>query len=393
MTSWRACFVAIVTTVLAASASPVLAQGYPRLPINISHMTLGYTYFNRAGATVERHNADLGSCMGEAVKTISADAMLSGGRNDGLVGNLIAGGLASAANRGTTASAVENCMIVKGWRVVLLPEAKGQALAGMTDADVAAELGKWIGVSEPEGKVFRAWRNEAADAAIERWSLRPPHINDGLLSLRLLKLGDVRDARKAVVASPTGSSPILTRDMLKVDKSWPSSRYEPAKMPKLPENGAVLIFGMAGGITALELERVGSDPAVRPVTLDHKPDRFRAFGKWGAYIVPPGRWRIRAMTKALLTINMCLGSPAFEIKSGEVLFGGAFDLNGSQFGPDMDIAKAKAWLGQGALADRVAPVAWSNGSTGECGDSTIFALEFPGYPFAEGYSWGSKVRP
>ena len=71
-----------------------------------------------------------------------------------------------------------------------------------------------------------------------------------------------------------------------------------------------------------------------------------------------------------------------------MLYAGAFDLAAEDITPDMDLAPARAWLGDAARP--VSAAAYANGSLGPCGDNSIYALEFKGAPFEPGYAWGSR---
>ena len=106
------------------------------------------------------------------------------------------------------------------------------------------------------------------------------------------------------------------------------------------------------------------------------------------FAVPAGRWRLYGLGAAP-TLNLCLGSPSFEVKAGEVVYAGAYDLDAAELGPDLDLAPAKAWLGAQGRPLRAA--SYVNGSLGPCGDNSIYALEIKGAPFEPGYAWGSRA--
>jgi hypothetical protein len=108
---------------------------------------------------------------------------------------------------------------------------------------------------------------------------------------------------------------------------------------------------------------------------------------WFVYAVPPGRWRIGWSN----FLSYCLGSPSFEIKAGEAVYAGTFHIEGPTLAPDLDLAPAKAYLG-GPSAETLRAAVYRNGERGSCmGLSHDYALEFPGAPFAPGYSWGGAA--
>jgi hypothetical protein len=148
--------------------------------------------------------------------------------------------------------------------------------------------------------------------------------------------------------------------------------------------------------------RVGPDENTTAASVDHGPDLLGGYigliaarrdGNWFAYAVPPGRWRIAAMG-IVPSIEFCLGSPAFDVGPGEVVYAGLFDLNSENLGPDLDLAPVHAWLAGQPQADAVRAAAYTNGWPGACrGAAEVYALEVDGAPFREGYGWGGAWRP
>ena len=177
-------------TALALSPS-TMAQTAEPPEVTIGHMTLGYSYFNKPGADLKTHDADVAACAAEAARTISFDEQLHTGAGQGIVGAIIGSYVESAAHRGAAASGLENCMVVRGWRVVKLPDAEGQVLAKLPAADLTARLAPWVGATTPHGDVVRVWGNDAANGANRRYSIRPDHTNDGQLSLTEATSGDL----------------------------------------------------------------------------------------------------------------------------------------------------------------------------------------------------------
>ena len=112
-----------------------------------------------------------------------------------------------------------------------------------------------------------------------------------------------------------------------------------------------------------------------------------------AFVVPAGRWRIRDLSQKGVPVNFCLGSPSFEAKAGEVVYAGSFDLQAEHFGVDPAPEPARAFLrDQPALAAKLTQAVWTNGATGGCGGSYIYALEFAGASSLDGYQGGAAPR-
>jgi hypothetical protein len=96
---------------------------------------------------------------------------------------------------------------------------------------------------------------------------------------------------------------------------------------------------------------------------------------------------------AFAFLNLCLGSPSFELKPGEVIYAGTWNLAGDDLGPDLAMAPARAWL-KGPAAEQLQPAVYRNGSRGSCHAFPMsYALEIPGAPFAPDYHWGSLAQP
>lgn len=390
-------------------ASPALASDTPSAPaqpdapapvdasIDIAQMTAGYTYFNRPGADLKLHDADVADCAAEGARTISLDEQLHTGASGGLVGALLGSAIQAAYHRGAAASGLENCMVVRGWRVVRLPDDEGKALAALPPADLTQRLAPWVGADQPHGQIVRAWANEAADARNTRYSTRPAHSNDGQLSLTEATSSNLRQF--AIPARPADSA----RDVM--DPKWPKKPLTVATLASAPPGSAIIMvqikdLGLQNGI-GVWFNRIGDDGNFAPSRADHAPDRLVAMkgilfahrqGDMFAFAVPPGRWRLYGMGM-MPVLNFCLGSPSFPVAAGEVVYAGSFDLGANDLGPDLDLTPAKAWLGAAPQAAALRAAVYTNGSRGECGDNTIYAIEVKGAPFAPDYAWGGALKP
>lgn len=374
-----------VTAAILAMAVP--AVSHAELP-NLSHMTLGYSYYNRPGATPADHDGAVVACSTEALKVRSFDSQVK--FMTGILPEL----LADASNRGAFGASLENCMVVRGWRVVHLPDAEGEALSKLEPAALASQLAPWVGADQPHGDVVRVWGNDAANAAVTRYAIRPDHTNNGLLSL------------KAATASPlakiTLPEPVKIKPP-KLDPKWPTRGLKPDQIATaIPETGVIIVDlkGLSGknGI-GISLMRMGADKDTFPSTVDHAPDALNLMvgtmaakkeGNFLAFAVPPGHWRISSMGAAPV-LGFCLGSPSFEIKAGEVVYAGAFDLGAADLGPDLSLDVVKTWLAGQPAAAVVQPAVYTNGAQGLCGYNGIYALEVKGAPYEPGYQWGGAA--
>lgn len=387
MASYKHLIFAGLTT-FSAVALPGLAKAEP---LDLSHMTMGYTYYNRPGYSLADHDADVMACATEAFKTQSFSAQVNRQLMTGIVPDM----MSNAANRGSFGGSLENCMVVRGWRVVLLPDAEGKKLAKLEPAELARQLEPWVGAETPHGQVARVWDNDAANANVNRFAIRPKHKNDGLLSFQAATespLAKMNIPALAPITAPT------------IDPKWPTRTILPEEIASaIPEAGVIIInikgLSSKNGI-GLSLTRVGPDKDTYPAALDHAPDRMNflmgtLFAKkdanYMAIAVPPGRWRISSMGVTSV-LNFCLGSPSFPIAAGETVFMGTFDFSATKLGPDLSLDGAKAWLAGKPAAETVRAAEYTNGTEGLCGDANIYALEVPGAPYKEGYNWGGAAK-
>lgn len=391
---FRAALAAMIVCALAPGLTR--AQSAPASPpVNLAQMTMGYTYYNRPGATLQAHNEAVAACVVEAVKTQAFDEQVGVGA--GILGVIIEDALDSAYHRSSVASGLENCMVVHGWRVVVVPQAEGKALAALAPEALAAQLESWIGAETPNGTIVRTWANDATNGANTRYEIRPAHMNDGQLSLRAVTAGSLKQFR-----------PVVTKVVppLAADKKWPKKALKPKDIATMvPEGGAVILLHVRGlsmhnGIGVI-LNRMGPEPGVWPSSTDRGPDIIMGVvgligakkeGNMVAVAVPPGRWRIYGMGFTPM-LNFCLGAPAFEVKAGEVVYAGSFDLGSASMGPDLSLDRATTWLGEQPAAQAVRAAAYVNGTTGICGNNGIYAFEIEGAPFEPGYVGGSIPVP
>lgn len=388
-----------LTTAFAVAmvAGPALAAETDSAPVEFSlgRMTMGYTYYNRPGAELKAHDADVIACAADAARMLSVDEALHTGAAQGLVGALVGGAIQNAAHRGAVAAGLENCMVVRGWRVVKLGDDEGQALAKLPQADLAARLAPWIGAAVPHGQIVRVWGNDAANAVTHRYAMRPDHTNNGQLSLAEATTGDLHQFE-------TSGRPVDSARAV-LDPKWPKKALTASTLSAAPNGSGILMVRIRGlslrnGI-GVWLSREGADKDIFPSRSDHGPDLLLAAkgllfahhdGDMFVIATPPGRWRLAAigMTPSL---SLCLGSPSFAVGAGEVVYAGTFDLGAADFSPDLDLAPAKAWLAGQPQAQTVRAAEWVNGSRGLCDGNGMYALEFKGAPFEPGYAWGGAL--
>ncbi len=379
---------------LGAAAAPAGDGG----DLNLGRMTRGYTYYNWPDADGAKHDADVKACLLAISDMRSAQEGFGG---VGVLDALIAGARADSASRGVMSAGIENCMVVRGWRVVQLDDTEGAGLAALPSAELAAKLAPWIGAETPHGQVVRVWHNDAALASVNHFSLHAQHTRNGQLSV--LAVGSTVSATLKADKAADRAAPKPER--VKLDPKWPKKALKPELLDSAPPGSALIVVNIKGMSlrqgNGFSFNRVGADANVMPSTLDHAPDVLTAFvgtlgtssgGNFLAFAVPPGRWRINSMVDGIMALNFCLGSPAFDVGAGEVVYVGQLDLKQERLLPGQELAPVRAWMGPAKAVERLRPATFTNGSQSHCASTSIYALEFEGAPFEPGYALGSKAR-
>ena len=385
--------VAIATIiVLAASPHPGHAD-----EVRLNQPTPGYVYFNRPGADLVAHDADLNGCIGEDYPVFNAHGVSSPISAPGsvesalepLASDLVFNLLYAKAFQVAAAADIENCMVVRGWRVVRVPDSEGAELMNLKSTDLVTRLAAWIGADQPHGEIVRFWNND--DAHMQpNFTEKPVFFREGQLSWKI-RTGDV-------TASPGYSRPPYYVQA-KLAPQWRSKMFlRPSDLTDLsqtPADSAWIVMRVIGldlgkGRT-LGLARVGTDRWDRPSFRDHMPDLYGYYGyrnkvDWFISTVPPGRWRLTNLGGR----ELCLGAPAFDVKAGDVIYAGTFDLTAQEIAPDLTLDSARAYLANTPIADRLQPAAYHNGEMGLCSGG-MYAYEIKGAPFAPGYAFGSRV--
>lgn len=339
---------------------------------NLFRPAYGWTYFNRPGADLSAHNAELSDCI---VRT-------AGVRGVALGGGLMQG-MADSQNG---AANIENCMVVKGWRVVRLPDALGKTMSSLDRAALADRIAGFVGAEAPVDGIVRTWGNDALYQSPTRWGDSPKYLGVTSLSVKALPSAELRPAAPSVAPRK------------------PLRPLDPAQIRAPGEGEALILIRVDGTMppdSGLELQR-------RTEQSGNSADRLKAMlprrmglaafkrrGQTYAFLVKPGQWHLERIAfdgfGQELGTSLCLGGPAFDVLEGEVVFAGAFDLEGL-LAPNLDLAAAREVLsGTPEASEKLRAVAWVNGATFPCSARAAYALEFPDRPFVDGYRWGGAA--
>lgn len=371
----------LIAAGLALLATPALAQ------VDLTRATKGYTYFHKAGATIDGHDAAVTDCLASAARSAQTDphSMGSGDWVVDLVTPALVSGIAKGVNTDGDAANVENCMVVRGWTVVGLDPKEGSAIAKLPADQQRAALAPWVGAEQPHGRELRRYGNDLIRQTT-RYGGRPGGLDK--LSLSITAVGQMPDAGRPRVPRPAYprlvqagrfTSPIPETDFGDIGPSETLIVFHMPNSGKIEFDGLHLIEG-DGRLTQTD-SRIGLYQPINTI-WGKKPEELLIFR------VPAGKWRMDKIYSAVdiqSSLNLCLGSPGFDLAEGEAVYGGSVKVVGDgRFVPSMDMEPARRMLAANpALAERLKPAAWVNATTGVCGnDSYQYALEIPGAPTA-----------
>jgi hypothetical protein len=230
-----------------AADLPAAAPGV----IDLSRVVPGYTYFNRPGADFDTQSEDLKYCAKIAVLGVQLrEVTPSGG---GLVGALIGGAITALEVKRGIAANIENCMVVRGWRVVAAPADEGERLSKLDQASLAEQLQAWVGAEPPHGDIVRAWDNDLAKGSTLKFREAGP-VTHRSLSLQ----AQAKDFDAPAQRPPPGPQPPKSARVPK-----PLKAEQLAKVTLGPDEALIIVQvshpSMSHGI-AVAFERMGPDP-------------------------------------------------------------------------------------------------------------------------------------
>ena len=363
---------------------------------DITRSSPGYTYFNRPGADFAAHDADVAACRKVAERLHQPQAqttVVAAGGIYGAIGVAIGMAIAQAISDARAhPTNVENCMVVRGWRVVSVDKDEGAALAALDKQARLDKINAWIGAAAPHGEIVRAFANELASDPPS--AVFAPSVNFGSTALSADLSVKPHEATKL---APTAPTPYMAKS------ARPPKPLKAQDLGGVPAGDALIVVSIAGsGQVGLGFERIGPD-ADAPAWVDGHPGSFEVKQATGAFAsanggqglmlafaVPPGRWRLAYEANGQMSVSFCLGSPAFDVAAGDVIYTGAFDP-GALGHPDMTLEPAKAiFPAISGLADKVRPANYLNGTQGVCQGAYAYALEIAGQSFVDGYAGGSR---
>ena len=378
----------------------------------------GYSYFHRAGATLAEQQADIEACRpqvlalehGEGwrppvttrsgvytpVYVPSSPAVSPGAAaGAGLVALLAVAVVAENEQRTANVRDMhlnyENCMVARGWRVMLLDQETGRRLDRMNPRRLAEQLETMVGAAAPLGEVSRQFGNEyqygvpddVGEMSLslqvmpdEYWGERPA--NDIMTNNTR---EDRRRARERQERQRERAE--LRRALFQGAPGRGAVEIHPGSLESLPEGAAVILVGSRGPHVRLVRVNPQAGDGADAIMMSSSETP-------GVFVVPAGEWRLTSLAPRAPATSHCLGAPVFSVSAGDVVFAGSFAADGQ---PDLGLDGARELLSvRPELAERLRAASYRNGSTFDCGGATYAtAFEIADAPYVDGFTGVARV--
>lgn len=384
---------------------------------------VGYTYFHRAGASFADQRADIAACRPAVLAMTYADSpvvqstggyaatpvyvpqsgptMSAGAAAGAGVAALIVVAAAVAAEqraaelRGMQLN-YENCMLTRGWSVMVLDQETGNSLDRLSESRLEERLESMVGADAPLGTLARAFDNAhqfRAHADIDEMSLSLRFLPDNYFARPLrsgnnmLNATSRREERERALRARERAAREAERERALEaayqGRTEGAASVDIGALAELPEGSALILVESVGPTPRFVRMNAQEGDGADLIASRHS-------NTLSAFVVPAGDWRLVSLWTEAPATSHCLGAPVFRASAGDVVFAGAFGADGAA---DLTLENVRAQLAEHpALAERLQAASYTNGSTFECGlASFVTAYEIEGAPFADGYAWGARA--
>lgn len=119
-------------------------------------------FFNKVGATSEQLATETNACRAiaeGAESQINGVNVLAGGIG-AIIGGAFAGGRLKRVN-------IENCMLIRGWRLYAMTREEGAAWKALAEPERDRQLATLVGAESPaRGTLLREWHNDYAEPVL-----------------------------------------------------------------------------------------------------------------------------------------------------------------------------------------------------------------------------------
>jgi len=342
-------------------------------------------FYNKPGATRAQYDKDWQECrlIARGSRTpagavpvynpamynpaISPIASAAGG----FLGGLIAGAIAEGAQRRENR---KNCLLIRGWRLVQVPDAQAALVASMSDADRNNYLNQIVGAQSVDGKITKMDTFSLPAAAVGDLSAAV----QGPETVFLGKKGDTAPvqlaANEAAVVlayrrtSASNAGKFVQLALTRYDPAAGEVVYQPRDWKKKGDKTTYAKQVPSGDRhSGLEVQVVKLTP--------------------GDYVIDGA-----AVGSNVITSTNCFGAPTFHVSAGEVLYLGDFvpvwgapgDDGKKPFGlgyaSRIDDSRRLLLGSQPVLAAALRPAALRNRATYACSAVTMTRWDLPGVP-------------
>ena len=150
-------------TLTATAIAALLCAGPARADDEAIKPKYGH-YYNRPGASVEQAGAALQACTDIASGVRRPGATAVGVGAAGLAAGIFTTALLSSLTQAAKVKYnVQNCMVIRGWRLFAMTKAEGDVWTDLPDAQRNTQLAALTGAQAPDvGHLYRVWQNDYA---------------------------------------------------------------------------------------------------------------------------------------------------------------------------------------------------------------------------------------
>lgn len=357
-------------------------------------------FYNKPGATRAQYDADWQECRliarGSATPAGSVPLYYNpavtspiaagvGGALGGLIGAAIAEGAQRRANR-------RGCLLIRGWRLVKVPNDVAARVSAMSDADRNAYFNTIVGAEKVQGEITER----------KSFSLPPDAVGDlsgAVAGPDALFFGKKVDTLSPVQLAANEGAVVLgirrpntasagkavSLDLARYDRKANDLIYQPRDWKKTGDTTSYIRAVVSGN------RKAGLEVQVAKLTA-------------GDYVITG------AAVGALIGSTNCFGAPTFHVEPGEVLYLGDFipvwgatgadgkKLSGLGYASRIEDSRRLLSGAQPALAAALKPARIQNGATYACSAVTMDRWDIAGAemiapPSAEAPATPSAATP
>lgn len=338
-------------------------------------------FYNKPGATRAQYDADWQQCRLIARGSTTPSGSIPYYYNPAVVSPLAAGigGGIGAAIAGAIIEGKQrrdnrqNCLLIRGWRLIDVPGAETALVAAMSDAERSVYLDRIVGAAAVTGKITE--RTSFVTKTNAALRLDTPLAQPGTLFL-----GKKVDAALPFVLAP-GEAAIVVAQRRPVEQS--SGRYIGLSLSRYDMTARDLVYQprnwkKVGDLTTYVLDLSSGD---RKAPLEVQLRKITP----GDYVI-----RTAGTIPVLLGSTLCFGAPTFSIAAGQILYLGDFVPFSNALLPDGEKISGLAWQSnivdsravlaarQPALAATLASASLRNRATFACAGPIMDRWDLPG---------------